>query len=257
MPPVRVHSREDEACGGKTAVQRAPRRIREAQSPAPDGHADQGEEASDGGDRRLRAPRLADEAQELVPPGLQRDRQGDVADDQSKEHADEVAVQSHGRIGAEAREHPQPGREDQHDREHAERRDAERGPELFGERPLAGPAAGLGEHQGTDEQHQQGAERGRQPHERPLVARPPRGGVRSMPSVGRVEGLAGDRGDVADDGRGLRWHLRRLGSHRRPGGEDARKEGRQADTNDGEPSRGARVPRGAGACRERHGALCR
>src|SRR4051812_10868328 len=30
------------------------------------------------------------------------------------------AVQSHRRIGAEAREHAQPGRQDQHDREHAE-----------------------------------------------------------------------------------------------------------------------------------------
>src|SRR4051812_34870420 len=69
-----------------------------------------------------------------------------------------------------------------------------------------------------------------------------------MPSVGRVEGLAGDRGDVADDGRGPRWHLRRFGSHRGPGGEDARKEGREADAEDREPSRGAGVPRRAGAC---------
>jgi hypothetical protein len=61
---------------------------------------------------------------------LQHHGQDDVADDERNQHADEMTMQPHCRVGSNARERAQPRRQDDQDRKDAQRGYPQRGAEL-------------------------------------------------------------------------------------------------------------------------------
>jgi hypothetical protein len=256
MPSVGVDAGQHEGRRSQGAVQRAPRRVRDSQPAAPDRGDDQRDQAHHRADRGLRAPRLAHEAQQPVSRGLQRNGEEDVSRQQPEQYPDQVAMQTHCRVGAESREDTPSRGEEHDDRQHAQRGDAERRPQLGRERALTVPPARAGQQERADQDGEDPAERQEKPHP---SSPPVRWCVCRVAIVVAVtvpppitEGRPRRGGRVRDEFCAL---LRRptLGAdgETRPDDDHAHQHGRQAQAQKGEPPGERGVPRRA---RSRSGA---